>query len=174
MKEKLPIRRIPKEKVAILHVYEQREQIAQLIKNTDKLSVIITGNGNPQDGYMYKVDEMGRDVREINNKLTDISGIVTELHKDSIGEKASGKSASEIRAEKRARLNSILKTASFIVAALALCMTAYFSYNSDKKIGKPQDTLTKEIRSQEGVSKVSRGGFVKYNDNGLSDSIKVK
>jgi hypothetical protein len=36
-----------------------------------------------------------------------------------------------------------------------------------------KDTIRHEIRMQEGVSKVTRGGYVKYNDRGLSDSINI-
>jgi hypothetical protein len=37
-----------------------------------------------------------------------------------------------------------------------------------------EDIIRHEIRMQEGVSKVTRGGYVKFNDQGLGDSIKIK
>ena len=36
------------------------------------------------------------------------------------------------------------------------------------------ESMKQEIRMQEGVSKVTRSGYVKFNDQGLSDSVKVK
>jgi hypothetical protein len=90
-----PIKRIPKEKVAVLHVCSQERSIDQLIKTTDKLSVIITGNGNPTEGYVYKVLEMGKQINDINIKLTGISGIVSELHEKSVTENAIEKNNSK-------------------------------------------------------------------------------
>jgi hypothetical protein len=60
----------------------------------------------------------------------------------------------------------------FIVAS-GVIISAYFSINNNKKIGNPKDTLTKEIRNQEGISKVTKGGYVKYNDQGESDSVRI-
>jgi hypothetical protein len=136
MTTRTPIKRIPKEKVAILHVCEQKDQIAQLIKNTDKLSIIITGNGNPKDGYMYKVDEIGRDVKGINEKLTGISGIVKELHEESIIKNGVVKTTREKRGE-------WVKTAMFVVGALSLGFLAYNSFKGNEK----QDTAIQKIEN---------------------------
>ncbi len=131
------IKRIPKEKVAVLHVCSQREQIAQLIKNTDKLSIIITGNGNPKDGYVYKVMEMGDEVKAISEKLTGISGIVKELHEESVGKKAIKKTDKE-------RLISILKIIGVIVAFITLVFVAFNSYTGKEKSSEALDQ-TKDI-----------------------------
>jgi hypothetical protein len=118
-----PIKRIPKEKIAVLHVCSQKEAINQLIKTTDKLSIIITGNGNPKDGYIYKVDEMGRDVKDINEKLTGICGIVKELHEKSIGENA-------VEKKQIIRWDNVFKIAGIIIASGML----YIGYkNLEKK-----------------------------------------
>ena len=37
-----------------------------------------------------------------------------------------------------------------------------------------KNEMKNEIRGIEGISKVTRGGYVKYNDSGLSDSIKIR
>jgi hypothetical protein len=163
---KSPIKRVPKERVAILHNCTEKNRL-------ERIELLLVGNGHPEDGYIFKVVEMGKAVNDINSKLTGISGIVKELHNESIGKKAVIKTDKELREEKRARITVWIKTASFIIGAISLLLTAYFSYSSDRKIGKPADTLTKEIRSQEGISKVSRG-WVKYNDAGLQDSVKIK
>ena len=36
------------------------------------------------------------------------------------------------------------------------------------------DTLRTEIRLMDGISKTTRNGYVKYNDYGLTDSIKIR
>jgi hypothetical protein len=166
MTTKSLIKKIKPEKVAIIHNCTEKETL-------NRLSQLLVGNGHPEDGYVYKVIEMGKQVSDINEKLTGISGIVKELHEESTSKRAINKTDKEIKAEKRLVWQKWIQTGMFIIAAFGLIVTAYFSYNSDRKIGKPKDTLTKEIRSQEGISKVTRGGYVKYNDQGISDSVKI-
>jgi len=115
------IKRVPKEKVAILHVCSEQKTLEQLVKSNDKLSTIITGDGNPKEGYVYKVDEMGRDIKDINEKLTGICGIVKELHEESVGVKAVIKTAREKRTE-------WVKIAMFIIGAVSLMFLAYNSF----------------------------------------------
>jgi hypothetical protein len=158
MAKKIPvIRRIPKEKVAILHVCSQTDAIAQLIRNTDKLSVIITGNGNPEDGYVYKVIELGKEIKEINTKLTGISGVVTELHEESINKKAIVKTDSEKRSERRAIITKRINVGMFIVGAISLLVMAFYQYkNFNLNVATKTDTAI--IKSDmEDVSTVSRG-----------------
>jgi len=150
------VKRIPKEKVAILHVCEQRDNIA-------KLNLILVGNGHPEEGYVYKVVEMSKEIKNINDKLTGINGIVKELHEKSIGRNA---------VERKKKINWA-RTIQLISAFTALGML-YLGYKNLTKELKAETTALKhEIRLQEGVSKVTRGGYVKYNDHGLSDSIKI-
>lgn len=157
------IKRIPKEKVAILHVCSEKEQL-------NRLRTLLVGNGNPEDGYVYKVIKMSEEVKDINSKLTGISAVVTELHEESVGKKAVVKTTRERRSE-------WVKVAMFIVGALSLLIIAYNTFKQPKKIEDSEtnikETIRKEIRAQEGISKITRGGYVKYNDNGLSDSVKV-
>jgi hypothetical protein len=164
---KSPKKGIP---VKVIHVCTQEEKIEKLIKNTDKLSIIITGNGTPEEGYVYKLNMMGNTVNQINEKLTGISGIVKELHEESIGKKASGKTEKEIKTEKRTVIAMWIKALSFLIVALGFAFTVYFNFTNGKEV---KDTVKREIRMQEGVSKVTRGGYVKYNIQGISDSVKL-
>lgn len=167
MTAKLPIKRIPKEKLAVFHICSENDRIK-------RIELLLVGNGHPEDGYIFKVGEMAKEIKGINEKLTGISGIVKELHEESINKKAIGKSDKEIKTEKRAKVTMWIKTASFIIGAISLILTAYFSYSSNRKIITTESSLKNEIRLQEGISKVTRGGYVKYNDKGLSDSVKIK
>ena len=160
------VKRIPKEKVAILHVCEQRD-------NIEKLNLILVGNGHPEEGYVFKVVEMGKEIKNINEKLTGISGIVKELHEESVGKK-------EVIKTDKERFISGIKTLGLLITIITLLFTAYNSFIGNKKqdivINKVDSTeyiMKKEIRQMEGVSKVTRGGYVPYNDHGLSDSIKI-
>jgi hypothetical protein len=51
--------------------------------------------------------------------------------------------AKAVRVAKKERASSLIKTASFIVAALALCVTAYFGYINSQK----GDTTIKKVES---------------------------
>lgn len=150
-----PIKRIPKEKIAVLHVCSQKEAINQLIKTSDKLSIIITGNGNPKDGYIYKVDEMGRDVKDINEKLTGICGIVKELHEKSIGENA-------VEKKQIIRWDNVFKIAGIIIASGML----YVGYKNLTKQNTAIETRVNNI----GVPIVTRNGKILA----LPDSTQIK
>jgi hypothetical protein len=147
----------------ISHVCTQEDQI-------NKMSLLLLGNGNPKDGYVYKVMEMGEEMKIINEKLTGISGTVKELYDESIGNKASGKTEKDIKTEKRTIIAMWIKALSFLIVALGFAFTVYFNFTNGKDV---KDTVKHEIRMQEGVSKVTRGGYVKYNIQGISDSVKL-
>ena len=147
----------------ISHVCTQEDQI-------NKMSLLLLGNGNPKDGYVYKVMEMGDEMKIINEKLTDISGTVKELYDKSIGEKATVKTIRDIKEERRTIIVMWIKALSFLIVALGFGFTVYFNFTNGKDV---KDTVTREIRMQEGVSKVTREGYVKYNIQGISDSVKL-
>lgn len=76
-----PIKRVKKENVAILHSCTEAQRIS-------RIELILVGNGHPEDGYVYKVIEMGKSIQEINDHLTGISGIVKDLHEEAVGKRA--------------------------------------------------------------------------------------
>jgi hypothetical protein len=134
------------------HPCIQSEQI-------EKMNLLLLGNGNPEDGYIFKVIKISSDIEHINNKLTWINAIVKELHDESVGNKS-------VRSEARRKFESVLKTASFIIAALALCITAYFGYINSKKNDK---TIQKVENLGEPLVVNSRGQMVP-----LPDGFKLK
>ena len=162
----MTIKRIPKEKVAILHVCSQKEQIERLIKNTDKLSNILIGNGNPKEGYVYKVIEMGNKIKEIKDHLTGISGIVKDLHEEVIGRNKVDKTDAEKRAEKRAEYAKWFQIGMFIIATIALLYTAY---NTHENIQVSKTNMTKIDNLGDPVITNPRGETV-----GLPDGYKLR
>jgi hypothetical protein len=66
-----------------------------------------------------------------------------------------------------------LTISGFIIIIALSVFNHYTSANNSKEIIATKDTLRYELRMQEGVSKVTRGGYVRYNDRGLSDSINI-
>lgn len=146
------------------HCCKQEDQIA-------KMNLLLLGNGNPSDGYIFKVMAMTEQMNSINEKLTGIGGIVKELHEESVGKKGSEKGKVRTKTENRERLRSIILIIMAVLTLTGLGLNAYFSWFNGNKV---ETTVKQEIRNQEGISKVTRGGYVKYNDQGLSDSVKVK
>jgi hypothetical protein len=139
-----PVKKVRPKEVAILHVCTQEKQIS-------KMSLLLVGNGNPKDGYIYKVMEMSDEMKNMNEKLTGISGIVKELHEKSIGKNEIEKTDKENRAERRAVWQKWVMTISCVVGALALILTLYLSFRSNEKqnviITKQDDLGVPFIRS---------------------------
>jgi len=123
MERKSPIKRVPKEKIAILHHCSEVDRIS-------RIELILVGNGHPEDGYVYKVIEMGKQVEDINKKLTGICGIVTELHEESIGKKAGRKTAEEIKKEKRENIYMWIKTITLVVVTLAFISASFLGFKN--------------------------------------------
>jgi len=65
-----------------------------------------------------------------------------------------------------------------VFALIGLGTNLYFNIKghteSVQKIEAVQDTIRQEMRYQGGISKKTRSGYVLYNDNGLSDSVKAR
>jgi len=161
------VKRIPKEKVSILHVCAEEERLK-------RIELILIGNGPPEEGYIYKVIDMGKQIGDINTKLTGISTVVTELYGESTNKKEIIKTTQELKTEKRLEWAKWIQTGMFIIGAIALIFTAYNSFKMPKQLTETKQEINKRIDLQEGVSKVTRGGYVKYNEGGFSDSIKIK
>lgn len=82
MATKSPIKRIRAEKVAVLHVCSQKESIAHLIENGNKLSVIITGNGDPEKGLCRQVALLGERQKGVLTTLDKIDEKLKDLNEN--------------------------------------------------------------------------------------------
>lgn len=58
--------------------------------------------------------------------------------------------------------------------ALTTIISIYQAVKASQQLVHAEMNIRRSIDYIEGVSKVTRGGYVKYNDAGLSDSIKLK
>lgn len=96
--------------------------------------------------------------------------IIQEIRDTILKDKDRVKTAQEIKAEKRTVVAMWIKALSFLILALGFAFTVYLNFTNGKDV---KDTVKREIRMQEGVSKVTRDGYVKYNIQGISDSIKL-
>ncbi len=165
-----PKKQVSKQEGVIIHPCSENERIK-------RIELILVGNGDPKAGYVYKVMEMGDEVKTINEKLTGISAVVKELHEKSIGMNAIEKTEKDLTKEKRENITMWIKTLSFIIAAIGLGLTAYFGYTNHKvpaQLEATKSEIKTEIQNMDGISKTTRSGYVRFNDFGFTDSIKVK
>ena len=115
-----------------------------------------------------------------NGKVTDLDKRVMQTEIDLLTHPIScasskkieqlGTDLEEYRVMKKYPKIAIYIITFFVVSAL------YAVYNFADIKGKMREQtvqLRNTINDQEGVSKVTRGNYVKYNDGGLSDSIKL-
>lgn len=145
---------VPLEKVVVVHHCTEKETL-------NRLSMLLVGNGNPEDGYVYRVIEMSKEVKNINDKLTGISGIVKELHDESVGQRASVKTIRE-------RRTGWVKIAMFIIGAISLLFIAYNSFRQDKRTTKIEETTSKTETKIDDIGKPfitnSRGEPIAFKD----------
>jgi len=84
---KSPVKRAPKEEVAIIHVCSEEDKINALADLTNKLSIIITGNGNPDTGICRRVaiiterqSEVIRSLEKIDRKTDGLLSEIADVH----------------------------------------------------------------------------------------------
>ena len=81
---KTPIKKVnvKNEKLAVIHICTEKEAIDQLIKNTNTLSIIITGNGDPEKGLCRKVAIIAERQDGIFKKLEEIHLSLVDYHEE--------------------------------------------------------------------------------------------
>jgi hypothetical protein len=124
-----------------------------------------------------KFDNVHEKLIAIEVQTTKTNGRVTGLEKDLLTHPincSKGKDIDAIKADLE-EYRMIKKYPKLIVLLItAFILITFFSIYKSGKV--PIDTKTviqQELRNQEGISGVTRGGYVKYNDGGISDSVKV-
>ena len=161
-----PVKRVPKEKVAILHICEQKENIR-------KINEMLVGNGHPEDGLAFKVrrmydtsEEIKKQVGEIREKLSSVAEVNTELE---IQRRISIK-VSEL---KNIKLDKGVKVAGIFIAALILISSFFLGVlNYQHTRGIPGlktevDMINTPVRTRDGSIQWWPSGVV-------IDSIKLR
>ena len=148
---KTSVKNVPiREKVGILHSCTEQDRLK-------RIELILVGNGHPEDGYIFKVVEMGKEITEIKDHLTGISGIVKELHEESIGNKATGIS-------KEVTFGRIINVAG-IVIALVMMWQGYKSLLKEAKDTKSEVKITNDVLHSPAIRGIQYDPFA-------NDSIK--
>ena len=153
MTVKSSIKKVPKQHVAILHSCTQADRL-------QRIELILVGNGHPEDGYVFKVIEMGKEITEIKDHLTGISGIVKELHEESIGNKATGVS-------KEITFGRIINVAG-VVIALVMMWQGYKSLLKEAKDTKSEVKITNDVLHSPVIRGIQYDPFAKDTINGTN------
>jgi hypothetical protein len=169
-----------------MELCSKEKELGEITVILDRLSKEVLGNH--QEG-------LAKTVPRLESKINDLVGSVashTKVISNFIEFQAShnGEIKGKKELEERERIAKELRTTQkrdkiqrrflyvmAIIAATGLSLTAYFGYTNRKvpiQIQETKEEIKKSIDLQEGISKITRGGYVKYNDQGLSDSIKLK
>jgi len=114
------------------------------------------------------VTEIKGDVKEVNSQYRELLVEVTKVSGSLENFKV------EVRTAVIASDKGFSKVTKIIGIVIAVVMMTIAYFGLTKKVGTTETTIKQEIRQQEGISKVTRSGYVKFNDGGLSDSVKVK
>ena len=114
-----------------------------------------------------------------NGRVSHVEEKVNDLEHDIKDHPVNCNQAKEIKEIKDdlEEYRMIKKYPKLMLVLLTVSIAGYgvFSHYSNKsKKQEIEDLIRYEIRGIEGVSKVTRGGYVKYNQNGMSDSVKLK
>jgi DNA-binding protein len=148
--KKVPLRN---KEVIVLHDCTKEDVIDQLKGKVDILSIILTGNGDPEKGIARKVAIIGERQGEVLKKIDDVHITLKGYHEEVNEAKDVAKTVSnafekykaEIEGkeigtektikEKREDFLKTLQTIGIIIAAITLCITAYFSvYGSTQSV----------------------------------------
>jgi len=152
MPRKITIKKSPatKERVVVKHSCTQKESIKHLLDNTNKLSVIITGNGEPDKGLCRQVALIGERQKGVLEKLGEIHTSLNEYHTETVNAKETAltvKSGFEryktetesIDKERKEAAGRVARTIGIIIAALGLITSTYFAISNNKKITNGQE-----------------------------------
>jgi len=122
-----------------------------------------------QSNYRLFLDEHFKNINvcleRIEKQTTKTSNRVTDLEKDLLEYKF---------VKKYPKLIILVITVLVIGTVIGAVKSFQIPSRIDIKMNTVEETLKDEIKKIEGISKVTRSGYVKYNNNGLRDSIKIK
>jgi hypothetical protein len=148
-----PIKKVNvgKEKIAVIHVCSQTEAIKHLVESNEKLSIIITGNGNPETGLcrqvalinerqhsvLTKLDKIDESINTFHEKFEEAKGIAVTAQHAINQYKEENILLEEVKvktkAEKRADVLKNVEISGIVIAAIGLILTAWFSFQGNRQ-----------------------------------------
>jgi len=154
----------------------QNQNIADIKSDLNSLHEIIDGNG--KQGMKTHIALLMESTEQIRKKLSGTMEVNTELEITRRVREQEEKLRKEFEDKKNVKFSKAVKIIGLIFTVIAVCTSVtlgVLSFINTNKIPVVEDKLTNEIRLMDGVSKQSRGGYVKYQDSmGFTDSVKVQ
>ena len=165
------------------HDCNHEREFGEITTLLAKVSKEVYGNG--EDGLSKTVPRLEMKINDLCGSVASHTKVISNFieYQASHNGEEKGKKEEEVRTaiatelkstRKRDKIQRVFLFIMAFIAVIGLSLTAYFSFTSNKQLPKVEDKLTNEIRLMDGVSKVQRNGYVKINDNGLTDSVKVR
>jgi len=187
------IKRVKPTKVAILHNCTEEYKINQLIDNVNKLSVIITGNGDPdsslcnkltvvkqrQDGVLKKLDEIHESLENYHSETKEAKNIAVVVQ--SAFEKYQAESAGvkkgkeESSTQGQVTFNNIVNIIGTILVVIGLIITVLMGKRRDEKLNNKIDNFGTPviINSRGQIDNLPAGDSLKfYREGGFKDTYK--
>jgi len=161
----------------------KENELGEITAILDRMESDLYGNG--REGILKSIPRIESKINDLSSSVTYHTKVISnfiEYQATHDGEERGRKElearqliAKELEAtQRRDKVQRRFVNAMIIVGVVGLCITAYFGFKGRNTPEQIETAIRQEIRAQEGISKVTRGGYVKYNDDGLSDSVKIK
>jgi hypothetical protein len=117
-----------------------------------------------------KLNSIEAQTIKTNNRVTHLEGWKNKCDGEDAGIKMS---ENKQRTDNQNKWYRGLTIVGFLIIIGLGFLNHFTGIKNVKETIATKDTIRNKIRMQEEVSKVTRGGYVRYNDRGLSDSIKI-
>jgi hypothetical protein len=170
------------EKVVVIHDCTQVAAINNLLKTTNTLSILLTGNGDPDKGVCRKVALIALKQDNILTELSELHGSLKEYHEeakeakekaievertiDKFMSESAGvkKGKDEVSTAGQVKLNNIISIVGTILVVIGLAITVYFGQKGDEKLNTKIDNFgTPVILNSRGeIDKLPAGDSLKF------------
>ena len=173
MGKRLPIKKVKPEEIAVLHICTEKEKLAHmedsighLVESNQKLSIIITGNGDPDHSLNRRValtDERQQNVlvqlKEINLNhnvlLSEITRVGTDLTKL---ESSINGAENQKKKEKEKQKDNWFKL-SVIVGIIGIVIGVLWNHHLNKSTNSEVSATHQDVKMSQGAAMTRSGYF---------------
>ena len=169
-----------------IHPCKQEREIGEITALLGKISKDVYGNG--ELGLVKTVPRLEGKINELVGNVASHTKVISDFITFQATHDGKEKGKKEVEekdiitqklktTEKRDNIQRRFLYVSAILIFLGLVINSYFGFRNSKipaQLEETKETISNSIDGIEGISKVTRSGYVKYNEQGLSDSIKIR
>jgi hypothetical protein len=155
----------------------KENELGKITAILDRIESDIYGNG--KEGIFNSIPRIEGKINDLSGSVISHTRVISNFieFQAKYNSEEKGKKEQEERekiakeletTKKRDKTQKIFLFVMAGLVLLGLIINAYFGFKNSKV------PIKESIDNMDGISKVTREGYIKYNDNGLSDSIKIK